>query len=692
MRSIGTLFKRSIAFKAAVIISLSAMIAAAVGLGSGYFLGFRLLRNTIGQNYVKIVTLFANSIDRIITEEVNDVEGMAASLFWTENLEKYNLKYEKMNAESSENYFSDMDKKWKENSRDNPTVKEILEKPLSKRLRDLVNTDSNIVEIFITDAKGSLMASSGKTSDFYQADEEWWQCAFDGGKGKVCVEKIEFDESTGKWVLPIAIPMRKRSGEVIGVCKCVEDVERFASHLRDFKIGKTGHAALINAQGDILVHRNIKPLSRRFADKEVLKKFYGNNRQWGIIKSPHIHSGNIFVAYAKVMNPMLAGNQISWIVFVDQDMDEVFGPLSNLFFQLMVVTGIVVMINIVIGLLAGRFFTAPLKKLSAATKQITEGNWDYKFKIKTGDELEEMASSFGRMILSLKDKQTSLESAKNNLEKLSRSLEEKVLERTKELKASNDAAINVMKDLREAKKHLENALEVKSEFTSMVSHELRTPLTAIKEGINIVLDGTAGKINSEQKDFLDTAKRNVDRLARLINDVLDFQKLESGKIKFNMIPGDINEVVAETEKSMELAAKDKKLKLTVMLDKKIPKINFDRDGIIQVLTNLINNAIKFTDKGGIVITTSCDPKNNAVLVSIKDTGRGIKKEDLPRLFQRFEQLEKGKQRKTGGTGLGLVISKEIIRRHNGKIWAESGLGQGATFSFVLPVNERRLCR
>ncbi|MFA5334571.1 MAG: HAMP domain-containing sensor histidine kinase, partial [Candidatus Omnitrophota bacterium] len=231
------------------------------------------------------------------------------------------------------------------------------------------------------------------------------------------------------------------------------------------------------------------------------------------------------------------------------------------------------------------------------------------------------------------------------------------------------------------------ALRIKADFTSMVSHELWTPLTAIKEGIALVIDGTTGELNKDQKEFLNIAKRNVDRLARLINDVLDLQKLESGKLTFNFEPEDINEVVREVYDTMVTIAKDKGLNIALVLSEGLPKIVFDRDKITQVLTNLVNNAVKLTDRGGITLITEI--KDNTLRVTVKDTGPGIREEDIPRLFRRFEQLEKGTERKTGGTGLGLAISKEIVERHGGKIWAESTYGEGASFIFNLPIVERR---
>jgi signal transduction histidine kinase len=239
---------------------------------------------------------------------------------------------------------------------------------------------------------------------------------------------------------------------------------------------------------------------------------------------------------------------------------------------------------------------------------------------------------------------------------------------------------------KKAEKKIKEAVETKSEFLSMVSHELRTPLTAMKESVSIVLDEMAGEINDEQKDCLDIAKRNIDRLARLINDVLDFQKLESGKMKFNMKTNNINEVVEQVYQTM-LSSTKEGINLVIDLEDNLPKVNFDSDKITQVLTNLVSNAIKFTEKGSVTMKTI--KGENIIHVMVSDEGCGIKKEDEPKLFRKFEQLSIGGERKTGGTGLGLAICKEIIEQHRGKIWAESELNKGSTFHFVLPIKERR---
>ncbi|MFA6186075.1 MAG: PAS domain S-box protein [Phycisphaerae bacterium] len=239
---------------------------------------------------------------------------------------------------------------------------------------------------------------------------------------------------------------------------------------------------------------------------------------------------------------------------------------------------------------------------------------------------------------------------------------------------------------KKAEKEMQAVLEMKSKFISTASHELRTPLTSIKEAVNLVYSETTGPLNDDQKEFLGIAKRNVDRLARLINDVLDYQKMTAGRMDFNPKPANINEVVEAVEETMRPLAKEKGLELIIELDDAVPLVNFDKDKIIQVLTNLVSNAVKFTETGSVKITTS--RTDDKVTIAVKDTGGGIKPEDMHKLFVEFQQLAtKDADRKTGGTGLGLVISKKIIESHGGRIWVESDYEKGTTFYFELPMEK-----
>ncbi|MFA6320306.1 MAG: PAS domain S-box protein [Candidatus Omnitrophota bacterium] len=242
--------------------------------------------------------------------------------------------------------------------------------------------------------------------------------------------------------------------------------------------------------------------------------------------------------------------------------------------------------------------------------------------------------------------------------------------------------ISMLRDITERKR----LVTMKDNFMNTVSHELRTPLAAIKEGISIVVDELEGEVGSENKNILNVVKKNVDRLNRLIDDVLDFQKLESGKMPFRLKKHNINEVVEECCQVMGGLVREKKLSLTLDLDKSIPSLSFDKDKILQVLLNFINNAVKFTEQGNITIVTRSEGK--WIKVCVRDTGIGIKPEDLPRMFKKFERIESATGQNTGGTGLGLPISKEIIEKHGGRIWVESRWQEGSEFYFTLPLNKK----
>ncbi|MBI4711605.1 MAG: PAS domain-containing sensor histidine kinase, partial [Candidatus Omnitrophica bacterium] len=239
------------------------------------------------------------------------------------------------------------------------------------------------------------------------------------------------------------------------------------------------------------------------------------------------------------------------------------------------------------------------------------------------------------------------------------------------------------KDVTEQK--YQEALEVKAELIQMVSHELRTPIHSVKEGLSIVLEGLTGEITPEQKEVLSISKRCVDRLVRLVNDVLAFHKLEAGVIEFRMKKESLTRTIEEVGAAMRPLLENKGLALKLALAKNLPEVEFDRDKIVQVLTNFLQNAIKFTPEGEVTVTSSLDPRGTKV--SVKDTGIGIQQKDVPKLFRKFGQLESAQLIAPGGTGLGLAISKMLVERHHGKIEVESELKKGSTFSFTLPLEQ-----
>ena len=246
--------------------------------------------------------------------------------------------------------------------------------------------------------------------------------------------------------------------------------------------------------------------------------------------------------------------------------------------------------------------------------------------------------------------------------------------------------------LEDANRELKKLDEMKSQFISSVSHEFRNPLNSILESLELILDGIVDPNSEKGKRILEIAKSSVNRLAVLVNDLLDFSKLEAGKMKMEKEGVDIRRVIRESIDSIRPLADKKKQKLLGVLTDEKMIVFADPMRIIQVLTNLIGNAIKFTSEGG-QIEVSAEPFEDTVepihkiKILVRDTGIGIPAENLLRIFERFEQIKQPHREATPelqGTGLGLSICQEIIKLHQGNIWAERELGKGSTFIFTLP--------
>lgn len=222
----------------------------------------------------------------------------------------------------------------------------------------------------------------------------------------------------------------------------------------------------------------------------------------------------------------------------------------------------------------------------------------------------------------------------------------------------------------------------KNEFVSTAAHELRTPLTIIREGISQVLEGICGEVNEDQREMLEMSLEGIDRLARIIADLLDISKIEAGKLVLKREMLDLTAVVQQVSNSFQSRSEERGLTFRTSLPHSPVHVYADQDKLIQVFTNLIGNALKFTEKGG--ITLEVKETEQGIRCGVIDTGKGIDKDDLPNVFGKFKQF--GHKAVTGekGTGLGLSISKGLIELHGGRIWVESELHEGTSMIFTLP--------
>jgi signal transduction histidine kinase len=227
-------------------------------------------------------------------------------------------------------------------------------------------------------------------------------------------------------------------------------------------------------------------------------------------------------------------------------------------------------------------------------------------------------------------------------------------------------------------------LETRGRFLSHVSHELRTPLTAIYQYACLIRDGLGGPVTEEQLDYLGVIVRNARALTDMIGDLLEATRAENGKLSISTRPMPLDRVVEEAVRTMEGSASAKGMTLTASVPPELPDVVADPGRVGQVIRNLVDNAVKFTKRGG-AIAISCTAEGDMVEVAVEDTGDGIAPEAVERIFDRLHQEDGFSDAGRAGLGLGLYLCREIVHGHGGRIWVESELGRGSTFRFTLPV-------
>ncbi len=325
-----------------------------------------------------------------------------------------------------------------------------------------------------------------------------------------------------------------------------------------------------------------------------------------------------------------------------------------------------------------------IKELTVGAREIQTGNLSHAIRVQTHDEIQTLGEAFNAMTASLRESIALREKAARELEALNRTLEDRVHERTRELRSLNSALETANQELKELDR-------LKSQFLATVSHEFRTPLTSIKAFSEILLDEVEPGAESPQiRRFLGIINAESDRLGRLIKNLLNMSRLESGRMVWRMSVFPLGDVVEAAVDSLIPAFQEKNLDVIRRHDCPDVRVRVDRDRIQEVVTNLLENAVKFSNHDG-RIWIACvmeAPDGNGgrrVRVSVRDEGCGVPPGHLEKIFDRFSQADASDTRARGGTGLGLAISKEIVDHHGGRIWAESVPGNGATFHFTLPV-------
>ncbi len=411
-------------------------------------------------------------------------------------------------------------------------------------------------------------------------------------------------------------------------------------HLQELAKSANLRLTLINKKGEVhfeseLASTQLPTIENHLQRPEVqeaLQHGVGTN----IRKSATINIDMLYLA-KKIFVPLPdhSGFADIGIVRVSMPLTQVNAVIDGIQEKIIYVSAILLVFIIITTLYVARTFAKPISEIAIVAEQIREGNFEKRIPIRSSDEMGKLAENLNSMVDKLNEDITML----------------KKLER------------------------------IRSEFLGNVSHELRTPIFAVEGLLETLLNGAIDD-PTVSKDFVERALRNARRLNALLGDLIEISHIQSGEMKMNYEMFSINEFFVQILSDLESLAEQKNI--TVMLNNPISSLSVygDKERLKQVMVNLIDNAIKYTQRGGKVIVTATS-EQGGVKISVKDTGIGIATEHHSRIFERFYRVDKERSRESGGTGLGLAIVKHIVEAHESKMEIQSQVGRGSEFSFRL---------
>lgn len=454
-------------------------------------------------------------------------------------------------------------------------------------------------------------------------------------------------------------------GKSLGILIIDADPRSITGIMQDYTgLGDTGEniLAMRDTNGDALM---IAPL-RHDPNAMLRVKVTSDRTETPTIQATLKHENTFIDTIDYRGKPVLAATRYiestDWGLVAKIDKAEVLALLNRPLYLTVTTVNIVIVLGIVASIFFARSISDPIRKLRDATNAVVKGNFDTEITATTNDEIRDLTHDFDNM-------RQSVQQANTNLSML-------VELKTQELTKANEKLMKQAEKLHE--------IDIaKDEFSSMVTHELKTPLVPIRGYCEMLMDGIYGELTQKQKEKIQIIHRNTLDLSRLIQDILDAQKLEMKKMKIDMWDTSAKYLIDTCVNAFLPTAGSKSVRLVKEVEPEL-KLKCDPDRILQVLNNLVSNALKFVPEQTGTIEISAKRYNDSALFSVKDNGIGIPKEKQQDLFKKFYQVDTSLSRKAGGTGLGLAISKGIINAHNGEIWVESE-GEGTTFYFTIPV-------
>ena len=624
-----------------------------------YISAEQLLKKEILNKLENIATLGEKNIENVIEENLEKIKLISTSLQLKIELDKYNNNIDRNKSQVSMNNIL------------NP-IKLVIK---------------NFEDISIRDLTGTIVASTNKSAigKNHANDKLFIQGKFQNDVS------IFFNDENNKLKLYVGSPIIY-NGKLIGLVTAIYNLENLLSIFQTYEgLGETGEFILAhkNDNGNGVLFMNPLRFDPGTAfNLNISKDQINTPTIQSLLKNEKTFTDTLDYRGIPVLAVTRYLEGIDWGLVAKIDKLEAFTPLENLKY-VTIISGILVGIMVIIvSLIIGKSISNPIHKLMAASKNISQGKFDNPISnIGGSEEIKELSNQLDNM--------------RQNIHYTNNHLNDLVDERTQKL----EKAIVELKDkeeaLKESNKNLllvneKLSLQSKSqmEFINITAHELRTPilpiitltelLYSIIKKENQTEKKNPSKENEKKQEFLKVILRNCYRLYRITEDILDITKIESQNLKLNKEMIQLNEVIRIVVNDYNEIKNEKRygsdqVRIVYEPSKDIILVNADKGRLNQVFSNLLDNALKFTKEGNIIIATK-KQKDDEVIVSIKDSGTGIDPEILPRLFTKFATTKS-----ESGTGLGLYISKNIIEAHGGRMWAEDNHEGGSTFYFTLSI-------
>lgn len=501
-------------------------------------------------------------------------------------------------------------------------------------------------EFFLLDPAGNITFSTLNHTGNAGKERYFTEAAM----GKLYVSDVYLSGITGSPEIIITNPVKK-NGAITGILAARVSMENLYRIIENIDIGSSGEVFIVNKDGDIIFHGNKSRILHdnikdNFAVKEVT---YEKN---GINEYVNYKGKNVLGSYYWL--PLYR-----WGLIVEKNTDEAYAGVLTLGRMVAGISLFAVIGVVFLAIVISKRLTDPVKSLEEGAVGLVKGNFK-PITVSSTNEIGRLTGIFNSTARELLDIRKKLET---KIEIANKDLEEK----NKELVAANE--------------ELKKLDEMKSDFISMVSHELKTPLSSMKISAEY-LESESSVDPPVQKELLQIIIRNIDRQTRLINDILDLSKIDAGKMEYRLEHVNVRESANTALENIRHIALEKNITVSMDIPEKLSMVLADREKLIIVLNNLFENALKFTPNGGNIVLRANEDMDG-IDINMKDTGIGIEKDKIGKIFDRFYQVDSSSRRKTGGCGLGLSISSAIIKAHGSEIRVESEPGKGSTFSFRL---------